>query len=67
MSGPDESHNIFCEVVPNCLFVGLTSFGILGKHILKAFRPWKDIKVRLVSSFICNGFTVVIDHSFFCL
>ncbi len=28
---------------------------------------WKDIKVRLVSSFICDGFTTVIDHSFFCL
>jgi len=25
---------------------GLASFGISGKHILKTFGPWKDIKVR---------------------
>jgi len=29
---------------------GLASFGISGKHILKAFGPWRDIKVRFAGA-----------------
>jgi hypothetical protein len=46
---------------------GLCSFGISGKHILKTFGEFKDIKVRLVffftQSLICDRLLITSDIS----
>lgn len=45
---------------PKPILHGLCSFGIAGKHILKEYGPYKDIKCRF-AGFVFPGETLIID------
>ena len=36
-------------------YLGLCSMGISGKHVVKTFGPFEDIKVRYVTRFFPSG------------
>lgn len=45
----------FSHVPSNVCFPGLCSFGFAGKHVLKTFGPYKDIKSRYALSICFMG------------